>query len=37
MAHGVLHLCGYKDSTKEEKEEMRGKEDHYLSQLELNI
>ncbi len=37
MAHGVLHLCGYKDSTKEEKEEMRSKEDHYLSQLDLNI
>ena len=30
MAHGVLHLCGYKDSTIEEKEEMRSKEDLYL-------
>jgi|TARA_Y100000385_G_scaffold98793_1_gene102155 probable rRNA maturation factor len=37
MAHGVLHLCGYKDSTIEEKEEMRSKEDLYLSQLDLNI
>ena len=37
MAHGVLHLCGYKDSTIEEKEEMRSKEDLYLSQLNLNI
>jgi rRNA maturation RNase YbeY len=37
MAHGVLHLCGYKDSTSKEKKEMRSKEDHYLSQLKLNI
>lgn len=37
MAHGVLHLCGYKDSTIEEKEEMRSKEGLYLSQLDLNI
>jgi rRNA maturation RNase YbeY len=37
IAHGVLHLCGYKDSTIEEKEEMRSKEDLYLSQLDLNI
>jgi len=28
--HGVLHLCGYKDKTKKEKELMRSKEDHYL-------
>lgn len=28
--HGALHLCGYKDKTKKEKEEMRGKEDFYL-------
>ena len=31
LAHGVLHLCGYKDKTDEEKKEMRGKEDFYLS------
>jgi rRNA maturation RNase YbeY len=37
MVHGLLHLCGYKDSTIEEKEEMRSKEDLYLSQLNLNI
>jgi rRNA maturation RNase YbeY len=28
--HGVLHLCGYKDKTKKEKEEMRGMEAFYL-------
>jgi probable rRNA maturation factor len=28
--HGVLHLCGYKDKSKEENEEMRKKEEFYL-------
>ena len=31
MVHGVLHYCGYKDKTVEEKVEMRLKEDFYLS------
>ncbi len=31
MAHGILHLCGYKDKTQEEKEEMRTKEEECLS------
>jgi rRNA maturation RNase YbeY len=31
MIHGILHLCGYKDKTKDQKSIMRGKEDHYLS------
>ena len=35
MAHGVLHLCGYKDSTNSEQMQMRKKEDEYLSQLEF--
>ncbi|WGK65820.1 rRNA maturation RNase YbeY [Croceiramulus getboli] len=30
MIHGVLHLIGYTDSTKEERKRMRLKEDHYL-------
>jgi probable rRNA maturation factor len=30
MAHGVLHLSGYKDKTSEEKKIMRSKEDLYL-------
>jgi len=36
MAHGVLHLCGYKDGTDNEKIQMRKKEDEYLSQLEFS-
>lgn len=28
--HGVLHLCGYKDKSKKDSQEMRKKEDYYL-------
>ena len=28
--HGALHLCGYKDKTKEERVEMRKLEDKYI-------
>ena len=31
IIHGVLHLCGFKDKTKEEKAEMRSKENDFLS------
>jgi probable rRNA maturation factor len=31
MAHGVLHLSGYRDKTPEDKKMMRGKEDFYLA------
>lgn len=31
MIHGVLHLCGYKDKTKEDKNKMRAKENYYLN------
>ncbi len=31
MVHGILHYCGYKDKLKSEKNEMRSKEDYYLS------
>ena len=31
IVHGVLHYCGYKDKSKEEKAMMRSKEDYYLS------
>jgi rRNA maturation RNase YbeY len=30
MFHGALHLCGYGDLTKRQKEVMRSKEDKYL-------
>ncbi|MBW8362530.1 MAG: rRNA maturation RNase YbeY [Kaistella sp.] len=31
LAHGLLHLCGYRDKSQMEIEEMRRKEDFYLS------
>jgi len=31
IIHGILHLIGYNDDTKQEKELMREKEDYYLS------
>jgi probable rRNA maturation factor len=34
MSHGVLHLCGYKDKTKQEKHIMRSKEDSALALFE---
>ncbi len=33
MIHGIMHLIGYRDSSKREKEFMRRKEDFYLSVL----
>ena len=33
LAHGILHLCGYKDKTEEEKIQMRAKEDFYINQF----
>ena len=30
VIHGVLHLCGYKDNTKKQKDLMRSKENKYL-------
>ena len=33
IIHGILHLCGYSDKSKEEKAEMTSKEDKYLSLL----
>lgn len=31
IIHGVLHLCGFKDKTKEEESHMRQKENEYLA------
>ncbi len=33
ILHGLLHLIGYKDYSKKEKELMREKENHYLTML----
>ena len=33
MVHGILHLVGYNDKTKEEKEIMRKKEDYYVNKF----
>jgi len=33
MVHGVLHYCGYKDKSEEDKSVMRSKEDFYIQQL----
>lgn len=33
MIHGILHLCGYEDSTKQQKIIMREKEDFYLTRI----
>jgi rRNA maturation RNase YbeY len=33
IIHGILHLLGYKDKTKLQKQDMRAKEDYYLSLL----
>jgi rRNA maturation RNase YbeY len=35
MAHGILHLAGYKDKTEDEQEQMRFKEEYYLNKWEL--
>lgn len=35
IAHGVLHYCGYKDKTGEDKKLMRTKENYYLAALSL--
>jgi len=34
MLHGILHLCGYKDKTEEETQQMREKEDYYLQKFD---
>jgi rRNA maturation RNase YbeY len=31
MIHGILHYCGYKDKSDDDKVLMRSKEDYYLS------
>jgi len=31
MIHGILHLCGFKDKSPEQKKKMRKREDYYLN------
>ena len=33
IIHGILHYCGYKDKTENDKKIMRGKENYYLNIL----
>ena len=35
MVHGILHLCGYKDQTESDIQEMRDKEDQYLEEISV--
>jgi probable rRNA maturation factor len=37
IIHGFLHLCGYKDKTKQEKKNMTLKENFYIENLEQLI
>lgn len=32
LFHGALHLCGFKDKTKEDQQLMRNKEDYWINQ-----
>ena len=35
IIHGILHYCGYKDKSNNEKSIMRSKEDEYLNALNV--
>ncbi|PIE50789.1 MAG: rRNA maturation RNase YbeY [Flavobacteriales bacterium] len=37
LIHGILHLCGYKDKTKEEQKLMRSKEDFYIKAMNSRL
>lgn len=37
IIHGVLHLVGYADKSKNESEIMRSKEDHYILKTDFNV
>ncbi|MBI1781488.1 MAG: rRNA maturation RNase YbeY [Sphingobacteriales bacterium] len=37
IIHGALHLCGYKDKSKRDKELMRQKESHYINSFEYTF
>jgi probable rRNA maturation factor len=35
MVHGALHLCGYEDTSEEDRAAMREKENFYLAKLPI--
>jgi rRNA maturation RNase YbeY len=37
MIHGILHLCGYKDKTANERKKMQEKEDEYLLKTTISM
>lgn len=37
MAHGILHLCGYKDKTADESQLMRKKEDEKIEMFHVEL
>jgi probable rRNA maturation factor len=37
VIHGILHLCGYDDTSDKKRKEMREREKHYLTQLGLKL
>lgn len=37
VIHGLLHLCGYDDTTPQGRRQMRRRERHYLRQLGLRL
>jgi len=37
LIHGILHLCGYKDKTQTQKNEMRKLEDYYMNFVSREI
>ncbi len=37
MIHGVLHLCGYRDDNKEERDKMFARQEEKLNELKKNL
>lgn len=37
LIHGILHICGYSDSTKEKRARMKAREDKILEQVKRNF
>lgn len=37
VIHGILHLCGYDDTSDKKRNEMREREKHYLTKLGIQL